>query len=299
MRQTWGSNYIDFLYDESGLAYSFIYNDTQYYYVKNLQGDVMSIANDSGSIVVNYVYDAWGNILSTTGSMASTVGAVNPIRYRSYYYDGETGFYYLQSRYYDPAIRRFINADGYINANGDILGFNMYAYCGNNPVMGYDPTGEWNWSTFWSVTNVVLSAVAGVVAGVATGNVAVGIVTATLTYSGLNNVVNTVYYNHFSDGKSEIDNSSYQDGYIDRFERLDYTKERTEQEIYNSTAWTYYSEYNLHMCAWQWTGWAYNKDVFLFSYVAERSEKYDENIGKWDERWFVNLGTAWFCFWGQ
>ena len=144
MRQTWGSNYIDFLYDESGTPYSFIYNDTQYYYIKNLQGDVIAIANTSGSIVVNYTYDAWGNILSVSGSMASTVGAANPIRYRSYYYDTDTGFYYLQSRYYDPAIRRFINADGYINANGDILGFNMYAYCGNNPVMGYDPTGKQN-----------------------------------------------------------------------------------------------------------------------------------------------------------
>ena len=76
------------------------------------------------------------------GSLASTVGAVNPIRYRSYYYDGETGFYYLQSRYYDPAIRRFINADGYVNANGDILRFNMYAYCGNNPVISKDSSGE-------------------------------------------------------------------------------------------------------------------------------------------------------------
>lgn len=141
MRQTWGANYIDFLYDESGLPYSFIYNGTQYYYIKNLQNDVIAIANTSGSIVVNYTYDAWGNLLSTTGSMASTVGAVNPIRYRSYYYDGETGFYYLQTRYYDPAIRRFINVDGYLNANGDILGFNMYAYCGNNPVMYSDPTG--------------------------------------------------------------------------------------------------------------------------------------------------------------
>ena len=87
--------------------------------------------------------------------MASTVGAVNPIRYRSYYYDGETGFYYLQSRYYDPAIRRFINADGYINANGDIIGFNMYAYCGNNPVNCADYNGkdaiyvtDYNYSNF-------------------------------------------------------------------------------------------------------------------------------------------------------
>ena len=107
------------------------------------------IADEYGSIVVNYTYDAWGNILSITGSLASTIGNINPIRYRSYYYDTETGFYYLQTRYYDPAIRRFINADGYVNANGDILGFNMYAYCGNNPVMYVDYTGEAFLSALW------------------------------------------------------------------------------------------------------------------------------------------------------
>ena len=90
-----------------------------------------------------YAYDAWGNILSQSGSMAG----VNPLRYRGYYYDSETGFYYLQSRYYDPANRRFINADRYVNANGDLIGFNMYAYCSNNPVMFTDPSGEniWDW----------------------------------------------------------------------------------------------------------------------------------------------------------
>lgn len=92
--------------------------------------------------------DAWGNVLSISGMYANTLGQDNPIRYRGYYYDFETDFYYLQSRYYDPAMGRFINADGYINANGDMLGFNMFAYCSNNPVMNVDPTGEWSWSKF-------------------------------------------------------------------------------------------------------------------------------------------------------
>lgn len=150
------TDYIDFLYDESGLPYSFIYNGTQYYYVKNLQNDVIAIVNTSGNIVVEYEYDDWGDVYAY-GSMASTVGAVNPIRYRSYYYDTDTGFYYLQTRYYDPAIRRFINADGNVNANGDIIGFNMYAYCGNNPVMYSDPTGKIAW---WVVAIVVVSVIA-------------------------------------------------------------------------------------------------------------------------------------------
>ena len=128
IRQTWGTNYMDFLYDESGSPYSFIYNGTQYYYIKNLQGDVMRIVDATGSVVANYTYDAWGKVTNS----GNIIGLYNPIRYRGYYYDTETGFYYLQSRYYDPTIKRFINADSSINANGDLLGFNMYAYCGNN-----------------------------------------------------------------------------------------------------------------------------------------------------------------------
>ena len=146
VRQTYSvhgaTDYIDFLYDESGTPYSFIYNGTQYYYIKNLQNDVIAIANTSGSIVVNYTYDAWGNVLSITDTSNNSIGTINPIRYRSYYYDTDTGFYYLQSRYYDPAIRRFINADGYVSTGTGLLGYNMYAYCGNNPVMYVDYTGE-------------------------------------------------------------------------------------------------------------------------------------------------------------
>jgi len=125
------------LYDENGSAYSFIYNGTQYYYVKNLQGDVVKILNTSGGVVASYTYDAWGKVTSS-----GSIGQINPIRYRGYYYDTDTGFYYLQSRYYDPAIKRFISADGYLNANGDLLGFNMYAYCGNNPNTRTDTSGE-------------------------------------------------------------------------------------------------------------------------------------------------------------
>ena len=155
IRQTWGTHYIDFLYDETGSVYSIINDGTQYYFVKNLQGDVVQIRSVYGTVVVEYTYDAWGNVLSITGLYADTLGQNNPIRYRGYYQDFETGFYYLQSRYYDPAIRRFINADGYVNANGDFLGFNMYAYCGNHPVSRADDGGE-----FW---HILVGAVVGVV----------------------------------------------------------------------------------------------------------------------------------------
>ena len=108
----------------------------------------MAILNTAGQAVVNYTYDAWGNILSCTGSMASTLGQINPLRYRGYVYDNETQLYYLQSRYYDPEIGRFISADGYTSTGQGILGNNMYAYCGNNPVNCADPTGMF-WKELW------------------------------------------------------------------------------------------------------------------------------------------------------
>ena len=163
MRQTWGSHYMDFLYDETGTVYSFVYDGTQYYYVKNLQGDVTQIRSVYGTVLVEYSYDAWGNVLLISGMYCDTLGVDNPIRYRGYYYDFETDFYYLQSRYYDPAMGRFINADGYINANGDMLGFNMFAYCGNNPVNFSDPTGE------FILTALIVGVVAGAVIGGAIG----------------------------------------------------------------------------------------------------------------------------------
>ena len=92
--------------------------------------------------VVSYTYDAWGKVYSVTGSLADTLGQINPIRYRSYYYDTETGFYYLNSRYYDPQIRRFINGDGQLNNNQSLLGGNLFAYCYNNPVNMVDFDGN-------------------------------------------------------------------------------------------------------------------------------------------------------------
>ena len=137
-----GDNTIIYLYDESGSKYGFTYNGTTYYYNFNLQGDVIGIYDSSGNIVVEYTYDVWGKLSSVTGELASTIGQINPIRYRGYYYDVESGFYYLNSRYYDPEIGRFINADSQIN--GDILGANLYAYCSDNPVNRIDNQG-----TFW------------------------------------------------------------------------------------------------------------------------------------------------------
>ncbi|MBQ6884349.1 MAG: RHS repeat-associated core domain-containing protein [Clostridia bacterium] len=143
-----GNDYIIYLYDENGSPYGFINNNTYYYYVQNAQGDIVGILDASGNQIVQYKYSAWGEVLSVTGTKATTIGQKNPLRYRGYYYDSETGLYYLQSRYYDPMTCRFINADGEMSdVGGDILGYNLFAYCMNNPVNMSDPTGNWpSWS---------------------------------------------------------------------------------------------------------------------------------------------------------
>ena len=143
---------LDFIYDESGKPFALKYStdgatfDT-YYYVLNLQGDVVKLIQANGHVVAQYTYDAWGNILDSGGDLA----AVNPLRYRGYYYDNETGFYYLQSRYYDPANRRFINADNYQSTGQGFVGTNMFAYCNNSPVDLYDPSGNAAGKSFLTV----------------------------------------------------------------------------------------------------------------------------------------------------
>ena len=139
---------MDFIYDESGRPFALNYSANggksfkTYYYILNLQGDVVKlvwyIPGFEYEAVATYTYDAWGNILTATGELAE----INPLRYRGYYYDSETGFYYLQSRYYDPATRRFINADGYASTGQGFTGTNMFAYCGNNAVNIADYSGE-------------------------------------------------------------------------------------------------------------------------------------------------------------
>ena len=145
VRQTWDGNTFDVIYDNSGLPYACRYNNTYYIYVLNLQGDVIRIVNTTGATMTEYKYDAWGNILSITKTAQDTndISNVNPIRYRGYFYDTETGFYYLQSRYYDPSIGRFINSDSFASTGQGFLGYNMFAYCCNNPICMSDSKGNW------------------------------------------------------------------------------------------------------------------------------------------------------------
>ena len=113
-----------------------------------MQGDVVAIYNESGAKVASYVYDAWGNFTTTyhNGGASLTPVIKNPLLYRGYYYDRDLGMYYLQTRYYDSNIGRFLNADSVISGtNGSLKGYNLYAYCFNNPVSLTDGTGNWPW----------------------------------------------------------------------------------------------------------------------------------------------------------
>ena len=143
---------LDFTYDTSGNPYSLTYNGTTYYYVVNLQGDVIRLVSGTGATVAEYEYDPYGRVISGTGTMAE----VNPLRYRGYYYDAESEFYYLQSRYYDPATCRFVNADTYTSTGQSFLGYNMFAYCGNNPKNRSDYSGH----AWWGNNTVAINDVA-------------------------------------------------------------------------------------------------------------------------------------------
>ena len=133
-----------YLYDGSGQLMAIRYKGADYYYIRDGLMCITGLVDANGGAVVNYRYDSWGKLISITGSMADTLGKDNPYRYKGYYYDDETGMYYLKSRYYQPEICRFISADTIevLDCQGDLNDKNLYAYCDNNPVMRVDTGGQ-------------------------------------------------------------------------------------------------------------------------------------------------------------
>ena len=135
----------------------FRYNDNIYYYIKNAQNDIIGILDLYYNIVAKYKYDAWGNIVSIldgnntdVSNNLSHIANINPFRYRSYYYDQETKLYYLNSRYYNPLWGRFINGDGIIGSNDDVISYNLYVYCSNNPINNSDLLGNNIFTDMWN-----------------------------------------------------------------------------------------------------------------------------------------------------
>ena len=134
-----GNDELHFFYDASGSPAMVEWNNgttvAKYAYVKNLQGDIIAIIDDAGAEVVKYTYDAWGTPVNTVGTLASTLGILQPLRYRGYVFDEETGIYYLRNRYYCPYKQRFFNADCCILNN-------LWSYCLNNPIIIVDSSGK-------------------------------------------------------------------------------------------------------------------------------------------------------------
>ena len=157
-----------YFYDADGNPSGIRYKDhngtvNDYYFVCNWRGDVIQIYNASGTLVGSYTYDAWGKVTeNATSADTQNITETNPIRYRGYYYDTETRLYYLKSRYYDPATRRFLNEDSQLNFC-NVNGCNMFTYCNNNPVLFSDPTGH---IPFLLVTGLAGAAIGAVVGGV-------------------------------------------------------------------------------------------------------------------------------------
>jgi len=209
LTEEWTENDVDhtilYLYDASGAPLGMRYTNStkagtfeNYLFVTNLQGDIIHIYDDAGTRLVTYNYDAWGNhtVIYENGG-ASTAARYNPFRYRGYYYDVETGLYYLNSRYYDPQVGRFISADSYVSTGQGLLGNNMFTYCGNNPIMGYDPDGYINRGDARKFASGLIK--------IATGTFAAGLYGATISV-GLTIVEWEVIDWHYSrmDKKSDI-----------------------------------------------------------------------------------------------
>ncbi len=184
------SNGLEFIYDQSGIA-GIKYNNTTYFYRKDAQGNIAAILDSNGNVVVKYKYDAWGNhavlylnkvndkeqyseadeaAFDENYAKNKTLAELNPFRYRGYYYDTETGLYFLKTRYYDPEVGRFITIDdiSYIDPE-TINGLNLYAYCGNNPVMRVDENGNAWWQSFLSALAIIAVVAAVVAVTVVTG----------------------------------------------------------------------------------------------------------------------------------
>ena len=251
--------------------------------------------------MVKYTYDAYGNVF-ISGTLSSTIGELNPYRYRGYYYDVETSLFWLSSRYYSPELCRFISPDDieYLDPES-VNGLNLYCYCKNDSISYYDPSGhapKWLRDVL-DIGLYVVSAVVAVVAGIVVSKVTtpkVGKASGIAIFGSLNNITNAIYYNYISDGENDVEvtSSSYtEDGYINRWDRLDYVKSQEGMPSnYNKTARMYFSEYNLHMYGWFLTGWAHEKNIPILSDIADSCKNALVIVGEKDGRIKVDLPAA-------
>lgn len=163
---------IDFFYDDKGNVFAMKYQNEMYFYRKNLFGDILGILDSHGTELVKYEYNSWGKLLNLTDYSSNGLGRKNPFRFKGYYYDEELGMYYLNSRYYDPEVGRFISPDttDILEVQDDLYDKNLYAYCDNNSVMRIDSSGAVWHLAVGAVVGVATQFVADVGIGLATGS---------------------------------------------------------------------------------------------------------------------------------
>ena len=164
LREVWGNNTLIPLYDNEESVCGIVYNDTPYYFIKNLQGDVIAIVEKDANTVAKYSYDAWGVCTIIQDTSGCSIATVNPFRYRGYYYDEEIGLYYLQSRYYYATVGRFINSDSieWLGTNDCILETNIFAYCQNDSVNKTDDIGYGGIDALLNVLTSCIDIIAGI-----------------------------------------------------------------------------------------------------------------------------------------
>ena len=154
LRETWGTNTLIPIYDSEDSVCGIIYNGTPHYFLKNLQGDIIAIANARGEVEARYTYDAWGAITNISGTDEGiSIAVVNPFRYRGYYYDVEIGLYYLNSRFYNPIVGKYLNSDSpdivlYARTS---IGTNIFVYCANDCINNVDLIGYVSFRDIWGL----------------------------------------------------------------------------------------------------------------------------------------------------
>lgn len=210
--RTGTNNYtINYFYDSNDNIIGFTYNNNKYLYMKNLQNDIIGIVDSNNDVVVKYYYDAYGRIIKTEDTSNINLSTINPFRYKSYYQDNETGWYYLNSRYYNPLTNRFITMDQieYLGASGSQLSSNLYIYCENNPINNIDPNGTsvltLSWGTVasavWSAKGAL--ALIGSISRAALIVFAAIVATMLVTYA-IGNAMNKTVDKAIAEGKTHI-----------------------------------------------------------------------------------------------